>query len=118
MPQPVVNGALLICACGAMPCPLVVTSQQQAFIENQLVGTIMDYTMANIATFGVCATLTAAASGVPAPCALSAPAPWAPGSATSVINNFPVLLNTDTLQCAVGGVISVLQPGEMTVMDT
>jgi hypothetical protein len=117
MPLAVVNLAQLQCTCGDAPTPLTVTSQMQTLIGNQLAGTIMDYApMVNIKPFGTCKTLTAAASGVPTPCVPATAAPWAPGAAKTLIGNFPALLQTDKLTCTVGGVISVVSPGQTTTL--
>lgn len=119
MPIQVVQTAQMMCTCGAAPSVLTVTSQVQCKVGNMLAATIMDHApMVNIPPFGVCATLTAAALGVPTPCVPATPAPWAPGSATVKIGPFPALLNTDKLVCAVGGMISILYPGQTQTMET
>lgn len=118
MPLQVVQTAQLMCTCGAAPSVLAVTSQMQCKVGNMLAATIMDFApMVNIPPFGVCATLTAAALGVPTPCVPAPTGPWAPGS-TSIakIGNFPALLSTDTLTCGIGGVISVVNPGQTQKM--
>ena len=110
-----VNTAMLQCTCGAAPTPLTVTSQFQVLIGNQFAATIMDFApMANIKPFGPCTILTSAASGVPTPCVPAAPAPWTPGAAKTLIGNFPALLQSDMLSCAVGGMISITNPGQQT----
>ena len=84
-------------------------------------GNIMDFKpLVNIPTFGVCSSLanptvaaaTAAAFGAltPMPCVPNIVAPWKPGKPDLLVENFPALLNTDTLQCMWGGVITIL-PG-------
>ncbi len=89
--------------------------------------TIMDFApMANIPPFGACmsptnpqvAAATAAALGVltPQPCIPVITGPWKPGSPMVMINNSPALTNTSTCQCAWGGVITVMSPGQTTVM--
>jgi hypothetical protein len=42
-------------------------------------------------------------------------APWAPGSPTVLVANMPALNNTSKCMCNWGGVISVTQPGQMTI---
>jgi hypothetical protein len=79
----------------------------------------------NISTFGMCmtptnpavATATTAASGVltPVPCVPVITAPWAPGSPTVNIGGVPALNITSKCMCMWGGVISVMNPGQMTV---
>lgn len=120
MPLAVVNTAQLQCTCGDAPTPLTVTSQMQVKIGNQLAATIMDHVpVTNIAPFGTCKTLTAAASGVPTPCVPATVAPWTPGSTSVVmIGGFPALLSTDRLTCTIGGVISIISPGQTQTNDT
>ena len=88
--------------------------------------TIMDNVpMKNIMPFGMCSSManptvasaTAAALGVltPMPCIPVIPAPWAPGSPTALIGNFPMLHNNCKLMCAYGGVIQITNPGAMTI---
>lgn len=116
----VINGAKLQCTCGDAPSPLTVLQQTKSKISNQLAATIMDHkTGANIATFGSCKTLTAAAGGTPTPCAPITPAPWMPGSASLfLIEGSPALLNSDMLVCTVGGTISITDPGQQPTIDT
>jgi hypothetical protein len=114
MPLNVVNMAQLQCVCGDAPTPLTVTSQFQVKIGNQLAATVMDHIpMANIKPFGTCKVLTAAASGVPTPCVPATTSPWMPGAIQTKIGNFAALLQSDKLICSVGGMISVVSPGQM-----
>ncbi|HVQ75911.1 MAG TPA: PAAR-like protein, partial [Candidatus Binatia bacterium] len=39
---------------------------------------------------------------------------WTPGALTVLLGGMPALDNTSTLMCMWGGVITVLQPGEVT----
>ncbi|GMV98142.1 MAG: DUF4280 domain-containing protein [Phycisphaerae bacterium] len=121
MAKAVVNGAMLQCTCGTTPSALIVTSQQQVKIGNQLAATVMDNAFTtNIPPFGPCSALTAKASGVSTPCALVAAGPWMPGSTSIVkIGNQKALLDTDKLNCTAGpGVISVSNPGQPQTSDT
>jgi hypothetical protein len=120
MPLAVVMGATLQCTCGSAPSKLLVTSQLQVTMSNRLAATVLDHAPAvNIPPFGTCSVLTAAASGVPAPCVPAPLGPWTPGSTSNVkIGNQLALLSTDRLQCAVPGVISILDPGQTTTQDT
>ena len=88
--------------------------------------TIMDFApILNVPTFGMCmtptnpvvATATAAAQGVltPMPCIPVILAPWAPGNPTVLIGGFPALSKTSVCTCTWGGVISVINPGQITV---
>lgn len=107
----------------AIPCgaTLVVDPSRMVFIDGAQMANIMDFkSVANIPTMGQCTTMsnpavaaaTAAKLGVytPAPCVPAIPAPWKPGDPTVLVENFPALLSTDTLQCMWGGVITIL-PG-------
>ncbi len=82
--------------------------------------------MTNILPFGMCntpsnpqvAAATAAAGGVltPVPCVPVTAAPWAPGSPTVRIGGQFSINSTCVLNCTWGGVISVTNPGQMTVL--
>jgi hypothetical protein len=119
MPKVVVMGATLQCTCGAAPAKLIVNSQTKATIDGKLAATIMDFKPgANIPPFGICNVLTAAALGVPAPCAMVPNGPWQPGSASGTsIGQLPVLLCTDKLMCSIPGVISIVDPGQQKTDD-
>lgn len=125
MPQQVVNGATLMCAMGAAPSTLVVLPTNRNLGCSQPTATIMDHIpMTNIMPFGVCMSLanpqvaaaTAAAMGVltPQPCIPATVAPWVPGVPTVLIGNMPSVDNTCTLNCMWAGVITVVNPGQMT----
>ena len=78
--------------------------------------------MSNIMPFGMCnsmanptvAAATSAALGVltPQPCVPATAAPWAPGSASTLIGNIPALESNSMLMCNWGGVIQVTNPGQ------
>jgi hypothetical protein len=116
MPLQVVNLAQCQCTMGDAPTPLTVTSNQTVMVNSQPAATIMDFApMVNITPFGTCKTLTAAASGVPTPCVPATTSPWAPGSSTVMIAKLPALRASDKLACSVGGMISIISPGQTTV---
>jgi hypothetical protein len=81
--------------------------------------------MVNILPFGMCqsmanpavAAATAAKLGVftPAPCIPATAAPWAPGSPTVLVANMPALNNQSKCMCSFGGVIEIVNAGQMTV---
>ena len=109
MPMHVVNGATLVCTLGSMPSNLVVLPVHREQIENQNAANIMDnIPMVNICPFGACATLQG-------PCVPATPAPWSPGALTVPLDNQPALDNISTLQCMVGGTITVMDPGQKSV---
>jgi len=88
-------------------------------IDGKLAATVLDHIpITNIPPFGTCNTLTAAASGVATPCVPATPGPWTPGSLAVKVGNFPALLSTDTLTCAVGGAISIANPGQQKTEDS
>ena len=116
------TGAKLSCPL-AIPCgaSLVVDPSRLTFVDGAQMANIMDFKpLANIPSMGQCTTMsnpavasaTAAKLGVftPAPCVPAIPAPWKPGASMVLVENFPALLSTDTLQCMWGGVITIL-PG-------
>ena len=118
----VTMGAKLSCPL-AIPCgaTLIIDPSRKVFNRGKPMANIMDFKpMVNIPCMGQCTTMsnpavaaaTAAKLGVytPAPCVPAIVAPWKPGHSTMLVENFPALLNTDTLQCMWGGVITIL-PG-------
>lgn len=110
MPMQVVNGAQLICTCGSLPSILTVLPIHRELDQNQLAANIMDHVPAvNIMPFGVCVKLAG-------PCVPATPAPWTPGAVTVLLDKAPALDNISTLICTLGGVITVLNPGQTTTM--
>jgi Domain of unknown function (DUF4280) len=125
MGQLVVTGAMMQCTFGAAPATLNATSAPTVTAGTPA-ATIMDHVpMENIPTFGMCQSLanpqvaaaTSAALGVltPMPCIPATSAPWAPGSPTVTINNFPALTSSCKCMCNWAGVISITNPGQTTV---
>jgi hypothetical protein len=129
MPQQVVMGAMMMCPFGVAPSSLIVTPTGPPVMAGKLpAANIMAFApVANIPPFGMCTTpsnpavaaATAAALGVltPMPCVPVTVAPWTPGNPQVLINNMPALNNTCMCNCAWGGVITITNPGQMTVMD-
>lgn len=113
MPANVVcMGAQCRCDQGAAPTPLTVTSQQLVNVKGALVATVMDHVpIMNIAPFGICQQLTKAAGGTPTPCVPATATKWAPGSKIEVINSNPILTKDSTLNCSIGGKITIVNPG-------
>jgi hypothetical protein len=126
MPPLVVAGAMMTCTFGVAPCPLVpIPVGIPVLVGGLPAATIMDFKpLANIATFGMCNTITnpvvaaatAAKLGVfsPAPCVPATAAPWAP-PATVLIGGVPALTASAKCLCSWGGVISITTPGNFTV---
>jgi len=118
-------GAMLQCSFGLAPSSLVVLPKNKVLTQTPDANIMDNIPMTNIMPFAMCtspanptvASATAAALGVltPMPCIPVTPAPWTPGSPTVLLGNFPALNNSSILNCIWGGVITVTNPGEMTV---
>lgn len=114
-------GAMLQCPFGVAPATLIVNSQSTVMVASKPMATIMDNKpMANIPTFGMCSCPANPATVkpppvmfAPAPCVPMITAPWAPGSPTVLAGNFPALNNNSKLICQWGGVISIVNPGQV-----
>jgi Domain of unknown function (DUF4280) len=120
MPIAVVQGAVLRCTCGDKPSQLHVTSQRDVKIDGKLAATVQDNAPgSNLAPFGTCKILTAAASGVPTPCVPAPAGPWLPGWTSRVnIGKHPALPSSHILNCTVPGVISITDPGQRQTKDS
>jgi hypothetical protein len=106
MPMQLVNGAQLICSFASAPSILTVLPIHRTLCENQFAANIMDHVpMINIMPFDVCAKLAG-------PCVPANATPWTPGAATILLDGQPALDNISICLCALGGVITVLDPGE------
>jgi hypothetical protein len=122
MANPAVMSSVCTCTFGAVPLPLMVSSQQTVKCMNLNVATIMDN---KFPPFGMCScpsnpaviAATAAKLGVfsPAPCVPAIIAPWAPGVPTVLVCGKPLLNSTSKLMCTYGGVIQVTSTPAMTV---
>jgi hypothetical protein len=128
MPMQTCMGAMLMCTMGMAPSSLVVLPTNMVLCTGEMpAANIMDFIpMVNIMPFAMCmspanpmvAAATAAAMGVltPMPCIPMTVAPWVPGAPTVLLAEMPTLDSTSTLMCMWAGVISIVMPGEMTVM--
>jgi len=127
MPMQVCMGATLMCTMGMAPSSLMVLPTNMVLTDEVPDANIMDnIPLVNIMPFGMCmspanpevAAATAAAMGVltPMPCIPATVAPWVLGAPTVLLADMPTLDNTSTLMCMWAGVISIIMPGEMTVM--
>jgi hypothetical protein len=107
---------------GMAPSTLVVLPVNRTLFESKPVATIQDHIpFVNIPPFGLCTSLanpitaaqTTAALGVltPGACTPVIPAPWVPGSPTTLVGGAPALNNTCTCMCVYGGSISIVNPG-------
>lgn len=122
----VCSGAQMMCPFGMAPSTLMVLPVNKVF-EAMPVANIMDNKpMVNILPFGMCTSLanptvaaaTAAAMGVltPMPCIPATCAPWIVGAPTVLVGNMPALNNSSTLLCMWGGVIQIINPGQVKVL--
>jgi len=126
MAQATVDGAVLTCSFGTVPCTLRVTSQQSCLACGRPAATIQDMAgKTNISGFGMCTSLanpqvaaaTAAALGVltPQPCNCMTAAWINPGKAP-LVKKVPGLRSDAKLMCVNGmGVISITAPGQFKV---
>jgi hypothetical protein len=117
--QAAVAGAMLRCSFGAAPCSLDVLPDRMVLVEGRPAAAISDSSLINVASFGMCMTLsnpevasaTAAALGVltPMPC-VPVLSPWVP-TTTTLIGGELAVTASSTCLCAYGGVIEVLFAG-------
>lgn len=122
----VCGGATLSCSFGLAPSVLNVLPAARVMSVTAIASIMDQIPMVNILPFGMCSSManptvaaaTAAALGVltPMPCIPVTTAPWAPGVPTVLIGNKPVIDNTCKLMCSWGGVIQVVNPGQMNIM--
>ena len=121
------TSALVQCSFGAAPATLLATTAPSVMIEGKPAATIADSApMANIPSFGMCASManptvaaaTAAALGVltPMPC-VPATTPWAAGASRTLIGGVPGLVAGATCQCAYGGSIQIVSPGAIRTTE-
>jgi hypothetical protein len=117
------NGAMLQCSFGVAPSTLMVLPANKVLTGTPTANIMDNKPMANIMPFGMCSSManptvasaTAAALGVltPMPCVPATAAPWMPGIPTVLIGGMPAVDNTCKLMCNWGGVIQVVNPGQM-----
>jgi hypothetical protein len=112
-------GAQIMCTFGLAPAALMVLPQNKV-LTNVPAGNIMDNKpFVNVLPFGMCTSpanpAVAAALGVPQPCTPQTPAPWIIGKPTVLIGNMPALDMTSKLMCIYGGMIQILNPGQVAV---
>jgi hypothetical protein len=125
MGMQVCMGAMLQCSFGVAPSTLVVLPQNQVLATTPAANIMDNKPIANVPPFGMCqsmanpavAAATAAAMGAltPMPCMPALTAPWIVGSPTVLLGNMPALDSNSKLICAFGGVIQIVNPGQVTV---
>ncbi|NED93720.1 DUF4280 domain-containing protein [Phytoactinopolyspora alkaliphila] len=122
----VVDSATLLCSFGTAPSALGVLPVRRTLAGGRPVACLTDAVpVLNIRPFGMCTSLanpavasaTAAALGVltPQPC-VPATSAWAPGAPATLIGGTPAVTVSSTCACAYGGMVTVLQPGNGTVL--
>ncbi len=107
----VVQGAMCMCTGGTAPGTLSVLSNQIVKVDNMLAATIQDGTLANFTPFGGCLPL-ANVYGIP-PCSLALTGQWICTDGGFFINGTPVLTVSGKLPCALGGMVTIVQPGQV-----
>ncbi len=121
----VCNGAMLKCSFGTAPGTMTVLPINMVKTATPIAN-IMDYIpMMNVMPFTMCTSMsnpsvaaaTAAAQGVltPMPCIPVTTAPWSPGCSTVLVAGQPALNDSSRLMCAWGGMIEVMDAGQMTI---
>ena len=120
MAQQVCGGATLMCSFGTVPGQLVVTPENRVGAGGLPAANIADHIpLKNVLPFGLCTTPSnpqvSAALGAPQPCIPVTAQPWIPGSPTVRVGPQPALQSSCQLICQWGGIITVQQPGQLTV---
>ncbi|WP_042163894.1 DUF4280 domain-containing protein [Paenibacillus gorillae] len=125
MGQLVCGGASLQCSFGAAPGTLNVLPANRVMTSMPIANIMDNKPMVNILPFGMCTSManpmvaaaTAAALGAltPQPCVPVTSAPWVPGTPTVLVANMPALNNTSKCMCNWGGVIQIVNPGQVTI---
>jgi hypothetical protein len=130
MGMQVCTGATLQCSFGMAPSTLVAIPKGPGLVNaTSPAATVMDnLPMANVPPFGACSSManpvvaaaTAAALGAltPMPCVPAPAGPWMPGSLKVRIGGLQALESSCKLICSWGGVIQIVVPGQLKVMDT
>lgn len=132
MPLAVTLGATCACSFGTTPAVFTPQLPPRALFANLPVGSVSDnnpevnFTPPCVSCFGMCTSLanpevqsaTAMAQGVltPMACQPEFPAPWTPGALKTKVGDAQTLTQNSTLMCTFGGVITILNPGQTTVM--
>lgn len=122
----VVTGATLSCPFGQGTTSLIATSQTTVMADNKPVATLKDAVFpTNIPPFPLCMSTsnptviaaTAAALGVftPAACVPQFAGPWIPEKPNVSTGGSPCLTSGCKLQCAWGGQLSIINPGQTKV---
>lgn len=127
MPKLAVMGSPLKCSKGLAPSVLVALPTTMVFTPQPAADMMAMVPMMNIPPFGMCnspanpmvAAATAAALGVltPMPCIPVPVAPWSP-PVKALAGVMPLASEKSKLQCAFGGAIKILFPGQVIAEST
>lgn len=120
----VTSKAVLKCSCGDKTANLTVYPDRTVFLTGKPMANISDHVpMYNIAPFGRCHTVaypptgsaTAANHGTltPMPCVPGTINEWLNGKNDYLIKGKPALLNSSICRCQYGGVITVVDDGQL-----
>jgi len=123
----VAMGGTCMCTFGTTPGNLTSTSNFTVLVGGRPALTMTDAApMVNITPFGMCTTpsnpqvaaATAAALGVltPQPCMPVIAGTWTPGAPTVLVGGKPCLTLGSKCMCSWGGVVSIVNPGQLTVI--
>jgi hypothetical protein len=105
MTKIVVSGAKLRCTLGSTESSLNVNSFAE--VEGEPIATVADGLPSNVGCFGTCSL-----SGTPcAPITTR----WIPGSANLSFGTEPALTQNCCLTCIIGGIISIIDPGQSII---
>jgi len=115
------EASLIKCSFGTIPTPLIVLPGRTVVAEMMLMGNITDMApLANIETFGLCSSPlnpeVDAAAGAPMPCVPVPITPWVSSALTVLVQGSPAIDKTAFLMCTWAGVITIEEPGNVTVM--
>ncbi|MFN9371765.1 MAG: DUF4280 domain-containing protein [Planctomycetaceae bacterium] len=120
----VVQGATLSCSFGTATSSLLVPPGNRPTVLGLPTANIGDHSpIANVPPFGLCwslanpavAAATTAALGTltPIPCIPALPTPWTPGSPKTLVATLPALNLMCRCACVWGGIVSILEPGQI-----
>lgn len=122
-----VMGATMMCSFGLAPSTMVVLPIKRVFATTPAANVADALPVLNLPPFGACtsmanpmvASATAAALGVltPMPCVPVPAGTWLPGSLKVILGGMPALDMKSKCMCSWGGVIQILNPGQMKMLD-
>lgn len=113
--------SVIRCSFGMIPTPFIVTPERTVMAELMLMGNITDVApLKNIIPFGLCTSplnpAVIAAMGTPMPCVPVPVTPWLSLALPVLVQGAPALDKSSILICSWAGVITVMEPGNFTVM--